>query len=80
MLSLSLYKLYKNKYFLSSLKVLARKRLCLRLIFLSKLVMTKIGIGFCTSVIKKEERSKAVVNMLIFKELKPSCITRAASY
>jgi hypothetical protein len=60
--------------------MLARKRLCLRLIFSPKLVMTRIGISFCTLVTKKEGGSKAVANTLIFKELKLSCVARVASY
>jgi hypothetical protein len=79
MLFLFLYKLYKNKYFLSFLKVLARKRLCLRLIFLSKPVVIRIKIGFCTLITKREGRFKAVANTLIFKELKPSCTAKAAN-
>jgi hypothetical protein len=74
-----LYKLCKNKYFLSSLKILTRKRLCLCLIFLFKPVVIKIKISFYISVIKREEGSKAVVNTLIFKELKLSCIIKAVS-
>jgi hypothetical protein len=59
--------------------VLIRKRLCLRLIFLPKPVVTKIRISFYTLIIKKRRRFKAVANMLIFKELKLSYIIKAAS-
>jgi hypothetical protein len=79
MLSLFSHKLYKNKYFLSFLKVLAYKRLCLRLIFLPKPVVTRIKIGFYTLITKKGGGSKAVVNTLIFKKLKLNCVTRVAS-
>jgi hypothetical protein len=37
-------------------------------------------IGFCTLIIKKEEGFKAVINTLIFKKLKLSCVTKVISY
>jgi hypothetical protein len=46
---------------------------------LLKLVIIRIKIGFCTLVTKKEGGSKAITNMLIFKELKLSCVVKAAS-